>query len=600
MGAAPSTEHVIEAIRKNDKGLDSHIELRSLPRHLFEPLAGALQVNVTLVMLDIDDVGLRDEGAQRVGAALIDNRTLKKLYIGHNMIGPAGAEFISVGLQKNTGLTFLNMSSNPLGPDGIKSLVTGLCANKTLQTLEVFRTGMSKDGATALSELLGSGRNKTITSLHYDKGEHAHVDEEIGKFLRRNASSSILGQDFEMMPNPNGTKALGPGPQPGPRLFRDTLYIKLQELADHESPGSPPMREYPDDPGFQSPPESLDALKELVMLFLDRLMTEHRKLTAEQRKEGFLDWHQNLLSADVEDAKTMAAGGHQPASEMDLVAIAGQLLWCSTNKLPVPDLPLDDPDLLPEFCSLLNQALRMDGSIVLMRYTFAIVSVITEKLRISNRFAMEADLAKKNTTGVLHFDRFYPDDGYCYRGTGMPQTAVDFFITLLEQSKTHARAAGRAEEYAVASPPKFRVPMFFTTTLDKSGERISFFANRSLESNAIPALPRKVPVYFRVSLNKRGLHEPDFRCRQVARLLYADVGVHQEIEFMFAPYSVFTITAVTDITKNEPPTPLPADMKKKLVNLAERKAGTPVWFIDMTAALNSAQEPIDLPLCSYA
>jgi len=82
-------------------------------------------------------------------------------------------------------------------------------------------------------------------------------------------------------------------------------------------------------------------------------------------------------------------------------------------------------------------------------------------------------------------------------------------------------------------------------------------------------------VLYRVQLHARGSHDAEFRCMQVNLVTGGVVG--GEAEFLFAPYSVFTVRCV------------------------QWRAGThrEPHIVDVDAAIDNTLESEDLPLAPW-
>ena len=105
-----------------------------------------------------------------------------------------------------------------------------------------------------------------------------------------------------------------------------------------------------------------------------------------------------------------------------------------------------------------------------------------------------------------------PPNGVCFRGGGLPDTHRSFF----------------------AVGVKYRVPGFLATSFS---EGVAFsFLYRAHTDHALPA------VLWRVHLDPRGETDFRFRCKHVNLVKHTNVA--GEEEFLFAPYSAFTVKAV--------------------------------------------------------
>jgi hypothetical protein len=140
----------------------------------------------------------------------------------------------------------------------------------------------------------------------------------------------------------------------------------------------------------------------------------------------------------------------------------------------------------------------------------------------------------------------FPPDDCTYRGGELPPQFFDFFKQI---------------------GLKYRVPGFLATSFKK--KVAAEFLGRKF------ALGR-TPVRWEVILDPRGRDDVDFRCRHVN---YLDrVQTQREEEFLFTPYSVFTVRSF-----HQPDNPSAAD---------------PV-VVRIEASLDNLDEPEDLPLAPW-
>ncbi len=149
---------------------------------------------------------------------------------------------------------------------------------------------------------------------------------------------------------------------------------------------------------------------------------------------------------------------------------------------------------------------------------------------------VRADLSKQT----------FPPDDCTYRGGELPPRFFDFF-----------KQVGL----------KYRVPGFLATSFLKS------VANRFLGRKFADG---RTPVRWEIALDPRGRNDMDFRCNHVNYL--DQVQIDGEEEFLFTPYSVFTV-----LSFQSPEIPTAVD---------------PV-VVRIQASLDNIQEPEHLPLAPW-
>ncbi len=89
-----------------------------------------------------------------------------------------------------------------------------------------------------------------------------------------------------------------------------------------------------------------------------------------------------------------------------------------------------------------------------------------------------------------------------------------------------------------------------------------------------------VPVIWTIKVDSRGAAELLYRCKHVNQVPKSNVP--GEFEFLYAPYSVFTVESVTLPPAGAGPSP-----------------SHPIQFV-IVAALDNKEEPHDLPLAPWA
>ncbi|KAH9258402.1 hypothetical protein BASA82_000494 [Batrachochytrium salamandrivorans] len=110
-------------------------------------LCQALTMNRSLRVLDLENVGLGDEGTRLVGLALERNQTLYSLNLSGNQVGRLGAQYLATALQSNHTLRELNLWDNSLGNAGAEELAKGVAVNHDLVYLNLCKNEITNQGA---------------------------------------------------------------------------------------------------------------------------------------------------------------------------------------------------------------------------------------------------------------------------------------------------------------------------------------------------------------------------------------------------------------------------------------------------------------------
>lgn len=181
------------------------------------------------------------------------------------------------------------------------------------------------------------------------------------------------------------------------------------------------------------------------------------------------------------------------------VSAAAEYLWTSTEMLGTV-----------EFCSVLNTVIREDQAENIMHACVVVCSINRLRLGVRGASGARAEKSKLNK---------FPTKGRLYRGSAMPHEHLSFF-----------NREGR----------KFRIPAFLATSTSKRVAK-KFCARISGIDVCI----------WTIHLDERGKKDPMYRCKHAA--LVDNTLVKGENEYLFAPYSVFTVTSLTVSSKAENP-----------------------------------------------
>jgi hypothetical protein len=180
----------------------------------------------------------------------------------------------------------------------------------------------------------------------------------------------------------------------------------------------------------------------------------------------------------------------RPGEVVFNVSAAAQRLWTSTQQLE--DVP---PQHHAELCSMINRTLRDDAPDVMPS-----LAVLVRGINV-------LCMARRNPS-----EQKLPPAMRTFRGGELPMQHVEFYWARVGQ--------------------KYRVPGYLATSFSE-GVAYSFLYNKFAEG--------KTPVKWIVEMDARGRDDPVFKCKQVN---FVDTRTLGEEEFLFAPYSVFTVLDV--------------------------------------------------------
>jgi hypothetical protein len=109
----------------------------------------------------------------------------------------------------------------------------------------------------------------------------------------------------------------------------------------------------------------------------------------------------------------------------------------------------------------------------------------------------------------------FPPNAITYRGMTIPKEEIEFYCA--NQTK------------------KYRAPMYVAT---------SFSKDTASQFLLISAGGGREYVMFYFYFNPQGVHNPVYRCRNVSLITKRAAGISDEYEYLFVPYSVFSIRNV--------------------------------------------------------
>ncbi len=221
---------------------------------------------------------------------------------------------------------------------------------------------------------------------------------------------------------------------------------------------------------------------------------------------------------------------------------AAQRLWTCADRLGAPDHDL-------QFCSLLNAALRMDAP--------ALVAPAAVLCRAINMLCVE----RRKASSVR-----FPPEGVCWRGGGLPVQHHAFYSQLAAQYDASVDAFHSPD----SRRGKYRVPGFLATSFSHD-VAWQFMYEAWREGRGPPC------VLWRISVHPEGGKVLRHRVKHVNFVERSEVQ-QDEQEYLFAPYSVFTVTKVEWADKMTPYTP---------------------HIVHLVAATDNRFEPEDLPLAPW-
>ncbi|XXQ37901.1 Smr domain-containing protein [Plasmodiophora brassicae] len=130
-----------------------HLPYR-LPLSFLRRMSAALPLNFSLCRLVLSGCSIDDVGGRMVAKALRENKALRDVDLGRNVLGDRTAVDLANALSVNDVLVRLDLRCNPIGDIGAKALCKMLSCNTTLTSLSLYECCIGNRGMAALADAL--------------------------------------------------------------------------------------------------------------------------------------------------------------------------------------------------------------------------------------------------------------------------------------------------------------------------------------------------------------------------------------------------------------------------------------------------------------
>jgi hypothetical protein len=118
-------------------------------------IAEALKVNSSLQQLNLNQNDIGASGAEAIAKALkVNNSGLQQLNLRYNHIGDSGAAALAKALKVYSSLQDLSLRENEIGASGAASVTQALMRHSTLRRLDLLGNDIGDSGAMAIEESL--------------------------------------------------------------------------------------------------------------------------------------------------------------------------------------------------------------------------------------------------------------------------------------------------------------------------------------------------------------------------------------------------------------------------------------------------------------
>jgi len=154
-------------------------------------ISDSLKLNTSLLVLDLFQNNIENEGALSISNMLVINKNLEELYLGCNEINNVGAIAIFQALEINNSLKTLSLSTNSFEGYCAESIEKMLNKNKSLTSLNLYDNFLYDSGITLIAH--GLKNNQTLYSLCIGDCRYSVEGlKEIIEALKINKSLRIL------------------------------------------------------------------------------------------------------------------------------------------------------------------------------------------------------------------------------------------------------------------------------------------------------------------------------------------------------------------------------------------------------------------------
>ncbi|KAJ3209699.1 hypothetical protein HDU67_005993 [Dinochytrium kinnereticum] len=155
-------------------------------------LGRSLQINRTLVTLDLSDNKLGLLGGADIAEMLGYNSTLRNLCLSGNTLGDKEAVHLAEGLRQNSTLQVLDVSHNTIGDMGAIALGAGLAGNDSLKELNLAWNHIRSRGIGGF--LMHIKDNPVLSTLNLQNNGLGENGQAVGAYLLK--TNAIVSLDL--------------------------------------------------------------------------------------------------------------------------------------------------------------------------------------------------------------------------------------------------------------------------------------------------------------------------------------------------------------------------------------------------------------------
>ena len=183
--------------------IDDHslcVLMGELSKHAEASREGVLH---RVIILNISNNKIGDNGIAHIATALQTNTTMRTLNVSRCSISKVGCESLTRALDVNRSLQTLHINTNQIGDHGIAHIATALRTNKcnTLKTLTVGDMTVTDEGAVLLSSALTTNHSMEYLELDWSCTHPDSTLKEIGECVRKSTLRILKLRIFRSQPS---------------------------------------------------------------------------------------------------------------------------------------------------------------------------------------------------------------------------------------------------------------------------------------------------------------------------------------------------------------------------------------------------------------
>eukprot|EP00826_Nyctotherus_ovalis_P028386 TRINITY_DN2242_c0_g1_i4.p1 TRINITY_DN2242_c0_g1~~TRINITY_DN2242_c0_g1_i4.p1 ORF type:complete len:978 (+),score=143.33 TRINITY_DN2242_c0_g1_i4:108-3041(+) len=195
---------IIKILKLTNVTTQLRLRKKRMPAKVLRKVIEVLKTNESVLLLDLGNCSLMDEGAEIISELLGVNKIITTLILDENPIKDRGLIAISEGLKVNMTLISVNLDGNKGRDEGIKAIVEAFKVNKKVAEIRATSAGhYSKFCVKPVIDLLRLNRTLVVLAI-----SHIVVDGEVEKILGDVLKNNKTLKELDIRKNYMGHKAV--------------------------------------------------------------------------------------------------------------------------------------------------------------------------------------------------------------------------------------------------------------------------------------------------------------------------------------------------------------------------------------------------------